>query len=85
MEKTMKYTIEVKNLKATPIEIVVLDQIPITQNGEITIEALNLSGGKLEERTGIVEWRFDLKTKDSKVLDFGYKVKHPKDKQVYLN
>jgi uncharacterized protein (TIGR02231 family) len=85
IEKTMKYTIEVKNLKATPIEIVVLDQIPITQNGEITIEALNLSGGKLEERTGIVEWRFDLKTKDSKVLDFGYKVKHPKDKQVYLN
>lgn len=85
MEKTMKYTIEVKNLKATPIEIVVLDQIPITQNGEITIEALALSGGKLEERTGIVEWRFDLKSKDSKVLDFGYKVKHPKDKQVYLN
>ncbi|MBM3453302.1 MAG: DUF4139 domain-containing protein [Bacteroidetes bacterium] len=85
IEKTMKYTIEVKNLKATPIEIVVLDQIPITQNGEITIEALNLSGGKLEERTGIVEWRFDLKTKDSKVMDFGYKVKHPKDKQVYLN
>lgn len=85
IEKTMKYTIEVKNLKATPIEIVVLDQIPITQNGEITIETIGLSGGKLEERTGIVEWRFDLKTKDSKVLDFGYKVKHPKDKQVYLN
>jgi len=84
MERTMKYTIEVKNLKATPIEIVVLDQIPITQNGEITVEALNLSGGKIEERTGIVEWRFDLKTKDSKILDFGYKVKHPKDKQVNL-
>ncbi len=85
MERTMKYTIEVKNLKATPIEIVVLDQIPITQNGEITIEAMNLSGGTLEERSGIVEWRFNLKSKDSKVLDFGYKVKHPKDKQVYLN
>jgi uncharacterized protein (TIGR02231 family) len=84
MERTMKYTIEVKNLKATPIEIVVLDQIPITQNGEITVEALNLSGGKIEGRTGIVEWRFDLKTKDSKILDFGYKVKHPKDKQVNL-
>jgi uncharacterized protein (TIGR02231 family) len=84
MERTMKYTIEVKNLKATPIEIVVLDQIPITQNGEITVEALNLSGGEIEERTGIVEWRFDLKTKDSKILDFGYKVKHPKDKQVNL-
>jgi uncharacterized protein (TIGR02231 family) len=51
IEKTMKYTIEVKNLKATPIEIVVLDQIPITQNGEITIETIGLSGGKLEERT----------------------------------
>jgi hypothetical protein len=67
IEKTMKYTIEIKNLKATPIEIVVLDQIPITQNGEITIEALALSGGSLEERTGIVEWRFDLKTKDSNI------------------
>lgn len=85
MEKTMKYTIEVKNLKATPIEIVVLDQIPITQNGEISIEALNLSGGNLLERTGIIEWRFNLKSKDSKVIDFGYKVKYPKDKQIYLN
>lgn len=81
-ERTMTYSIEVKNLKATGIELVVQDQIPITQNGDITIEALSLDKGELDTKTGTIEWKFYLKPKDSKTLNFGYKIKHNKDMNV---
>jgi uncharacterized protein (TIGR02231 family) len=81
-ERTFAYAIEVKNLKSSSIEIVVQDQIPVTQNAEIEIEATELSKGKLDERTGLVEWKFTLKPKGKKDIQFKYKVKFDKDKNV---
>lgn len=78
-EKTMSYSIEVKNLKATPIDIIVQDQIPITTNAEIAIEPVDKGKGILESGTGILEWSFTLKPKESKTVNFSYKVTHKKE------
>ncbi len=83
-ERTFAYSIEVKNLKSTSIDIVVQDQLPITQNAEITIEKLDLGKGKINDRTGLVEWEFSLKPKGSKDILFSYKVLHDKDKNLPL-
>jgi len=83
-ERIMSYSIEIKNLKATSIDLVVMDQIPITQNADIIIEPLELNKGELDTRTGIIEWKYSLKTKESKLLNFSYKVKHNKDLNVAL-
>ncbi|MBL1280282.1 MAG: DUF4139 domain-containing protein [Fluviicola sp.] len=83
-ERTFSYSIEVKNLKSRNIKLVVQDQIPITQNADIEIETLGLGKGKLNKRTGLIEWEFNLKPKASKDLQFSYKVKHDKDKMVYF-
>jgi hypothetical protein len=83
-ERTMIYSIEVKNNKATPIELIIQDQLPITQNPEITIEPTSLDKGNLETKTGIVTWKINLKPKDNKTIDFGYKVKHKKDQNIQL-
>lgn len=85
VEKTQSYAIEVKNLKANNIELVIQDQLPITQNGEITIEALDLGKGELNSQTGMIEWKLDLKSKESKTVNFSFKVKSSKDKPgLYL-
>lgn len=84
-ERTFAYDIEIKNLKSTSIDIVVQDQVPVTQNADIEITATELSRGEIDERTGIVEWEFNLKGGGKKELEFIYKVKHPKDQTVYLN
>ncbi len=85
VEKTQSYAIEVKNLKANNIELVIQDQLPITQNADITIEALDLGKGELNSQTGLIEWKIDLKTKESKTVNFSYKVKSSKDKPgLYL-
>ncbi len=83
-ERTMIYSIEVKNNKATPIELIIQDQLPITQNPEITTEPTSLDKGNLETKTGIVTWKINLKPKDNKTIDFGYKVKHKKDQNIQL-
>ncbi len=83
-ERTMSYNIEMRNLKSTPIEIIVLDQIPITTNPEIEISALDLDKGKLNEKTGKIEWTITLKPKENKNLNFKYRVKHNKDMQLFL-
>ena len=59
-----------KNLKSTSIELVIQDQLPITQNADIEIEALETSKGKVNERTGMIEWSYTLKPKASKDIQF---------------
>ena len=85
MEKTYAYSIEVKNLKSRAIRIVVQDQIPITQNSDIEIEALETSRGKFNKRTGMLEWEFTLKPKAEKDIKLTYEVKYDKDKNLYIN
>ncbi len=81
-ERNFAYSIEVKNLKATAIELVIQDQIPITTNADITIEAGELNKAKHDQRTGFLEWNITLKPKESKTIDFNFKVKHNKDLNI---
>ena len=83
-ERTFAYSIEISNQKSSAIDIVVQDQLPITQNGEITIESENFAKGRFDDRTGLLEWSFTLKPKEKKVIDYDFKVKHPKDKKLEI-
>lgn len=83
-ERTNSFEIEIKNLKSSSIEVIVQDQIPVTTNADITIEAGDLDKAKLDPVTGILEWKIDLKTKESKKLNFSYKVKYNKDQNVSI-
>lgn len=84
IEKTYTYLIEVKNQKATNIDIVIQDQIPITQNGDIEISLIDSGKAKYNSVTGLLEWDVKIKPKQSEVIKFTYKVKYNKDKQLYL-
>ncbi len=84
IERTFAYSVQVKNLKATNVELVVLDQVPVTQNAEIEIELLKAGKAHHDERTGTLKWTFDLKPKESQDLEFSYQVKYNKDMNLYL-
>jgi len=85
IEKTYSYAIEVKNLKSNGINIILQDQLPITQNTDITIEALDMSKGRYDDKTGIIEWDLNIKTKETKTIEFQYKVKYNKDQNLPIN
>lgn len=81
-EKTFAYTIDIKNLKSINADIIIQDQIPITQNAEIEILTEELSKGKLDDKTGMVQWEVSLKPKGERELLLRYKVKFDKEKNV---
>ena len=84
IERIFAYSIEAKNNKSSNIELIIQDQLPLTTNADITIEAMEISKGVLEERTGLIQWKMTLKPKESKLFDYKFKVKHNKDKQLFL-
>ena len=84
IEKHLAYSIEIKNMKSSQAEVVIQDQIPITTNSGIIIDKINAGKGKLKVRTGLIEWKTILKSKEQKTYDFDYRIKFNKDKQINI-
>lgn len=83
VEKTEYYYIEVRNQKANSIEVVIQDQIPISQLNDVTIELIDTNKATHNAVTGLIEWRKVIKPRQSEQIKFGFKIKHPKDQPVY--
>lgn len=82
-KKTEKvFEISVKNTRKSPIRIKIEDQIPISTDKDISIESVDLNGGKLDEDTGIVTWLLELGPGENKSVQFKFAVKYPKDKYI---
>ena len=82
--KTMAYQIEIKNHKTKTIRLIVQDQVPISRKKEIELEISELSKGKLDEVTGIVEWEEKMKPSDTKIIEIRYLVKYDKTQNINL-
>ncbi|MBN7814443.1 mucoidy inhibitor MuiA family protein [Algoriphagus pacificus] len=83
--ETREYKITVRNNKSQAVAIQVEDQIPVSVNSEITVEALELSGGKIDPQTGKVSWIIDVPAGSQKELKLQYEVKYPKREKVILD
>ncbi len=81
---TRSFLITVRNNRNNSIELVVTDQIPISQNNQIEVETEELSGGQLNEIDGKVKWTLKLKPEESKELVLTYRVKYPKNQKIIL-
>ena len=81
---TFSYLLTVRNNKSNPVKITVNDQIPLSSNSGITVETIELSGGKLNNQTGEIRWDLVLKPQETKQIILTYSVKYPKDKTVIL-
>jgi uncharacterized protein (TIGR02231 family) len=79
------YRITVKNLHERPIQLRVLDQIPVAQNDAIKIELQGRTAPTLrnvEDKRGVLAWDMTLTPDDEKAVEFGYRVTWPGAKRV---
>lgn len=85
--KTEIYSFEitVRNNKPNNIRITIKDQVPISSNSGIEVQAVELSGGKIDKQTGEVRWELDLNSQETKQLILTYSVRYPKDKIVVID
>ncbi|GAC1300336.1 MAG: hypothetical protein NVSMB24_00690 [Mucilaginibacter sp.] len=83
-KETRNWQIEVKNRKNQPINLLVEDQVPVSQNSSIDVETQELSGGKHDPTTGKVSWNLRLDPQDDKKIQLKYQVKYPKNQSVIV-
>lgn len=81
---TRSFIVSVRNNKSVPIDIIIYDQVPISQNKDIEVETEELTGGILDEYTGEVQWKTTIPARESKQYILTYTVKYPKNQKVIL-
>lgn len=79
-EQNLTWRITVKNSRKEAVSLTLRDQIPVSENSNITVTTEELSGGKLNDSTGIVEWQLQLQPNEQRELTVAYRVKYPKSR-----
>ena len=82
--ETMSFLISVRNNKSKAATVRLLDQIPLSQNSTITVDAVDLSGGKYNSTTGEIIWDLVIQPRETREIILTYSVKYPKNKKVIL-
>ncbi len=80
--KKLRTNITVKNNKRENVSLLLKDQIPLSTDKEMTVEALETSKAKINTETGILSWDVKLSPGETKKFRISYKVKYPKDKVI---
>jgi hypothetical protein len=83
-KETKSWVIEVKNRKNQKVNLLVEDQVPVSQNSSIEVEAQETSGAKPDALTGKVSWNFLLNSQEDKKVQLTYMVKYPKSQSVIV-
>lgn len=81
-KESYAWEISVRNTKSEPIRISIEDQIPVSQNSQIEVAAVDVAGANYSPTTGKLFWDMKLQPNETKKIVFKYEVKYPKDKQV---
>lgn len=82
--ETREWDLTVHNKKSQAITITVEDQIPVSTEKDIKVEAVNISKAELDKNLGKLSWKLSLKPSESQSMNVKYTVKYPKDKTVVL-
>ncbi len=78
------YTISVRNKKGQPINLTLLDQVPVSADESVDVKLDLPKDVRHEEKTGFLEWKLELAAGLERKVQFGYTVKSPKNRRVVL-
>jgi uncharacterized protein (TIGR02231 family) len=80
------FKITVNNLHSQPMKVIVLDQMPYSEDEKITVEMLPITTQPLdlnyEDKRGVIAWTLDMKPKEERELAFSYQVTWPAKRDV---
>ena len=78
------WRITARNTKTVPINLVVVDQIPVSIDGEIDVDAELPSAATYRAETGLLRWEVSLAPGAQWSDEFGYRVRYSTSGTVYL-
>jgi len=83
-EEARAWRTTIKNNKSQTIQMIVLDQVPVSQLEEIEVEIQKISGAKQDKEQGEIKWEFSLEPTKKKELELRYSVKYPKSRRLII-
>ena len=84
IKEVFLYEINLKNNRSTPIQLEIQDQIPVAQEKDIHVDAIEISHAEQDELSGRLLWRYNLQAGKSEKLQLSFSVKYPKGKKVMI-
>ena len=79
------FQISVRNLRGVPLQVTVLDRIPVSMQDDIKVEPTfspSPSRKDVEDRRGTIAWDFQAAPDEEKLIAFGYRVTAPVAKPI---
>ncbi len=76
------FTITVRNGRKEKIDLLLLDQVPVSTDKGVTIDSRQLAGGELDDTKGFIKWNPALAATETRKFTFGYTIKYPKNKAI---
>jgi uncharacterized protein (TIGR02231 family) len=79
-----KYQILIQNFRKNPIKLTVYDQIPVSQDNEITVTPgqYSIKPAGIDKESGKISWNLDLAPSEKKTIEFDYTVEWPAGKTI---
>jgi len=81
-KETFRYHYEVKNNRKAPINIEIIDQVPVSENSEIEVFVEEISKADHYVLTGMLHWRYNIQPDQKQSFEMQYSVRYPRNKQV---
>ena len=83
-KESFMYAIDVRNTNSTPIDIELIDQVPIAQESEIEVNVKEISGAAKDDLSGKLTWKLTIKPAETKKISISFSVKYPRNKVVLI-
>lgn len=81
-----KYKISVENYKGKPIDVILYEAMPVSENDRIKVKVSDVSLEPKEKdwnsRKGVWRWELKLDPKAKKEIAYSFFIEHPKDMQI---
>lgn len=81
-KETFAYEMLVKNNRKTPVQIEVEDQLPISTQSDVTVDAIEISKAEYDPKTGKLVWKYNLQPGEVKKIELSFSVKYPKTSKI---
>jgi len=83
-KETFAYEMVVKNNRKASIQIDIEDQLPISTQSDIIVEALEISKAEYDSKTGKLTWSYTLQPGEIKKIALSFSVKYPRNTNLNL-
>ncbi|OQD43250.1 energy transducer TonB [Croceivirga radicis] len=79
-----RYRITIKNNKNIPINLKVMDRIPLSENRDIKVDDIVTGDASYDAKKGILSWNNFIEAKATTTNEFSFRIKYPKGKFISL-